>query len=112
MESQKPCCAAAAARMIKKLALPDGEVGIVNLDSILKAVADLKLADDSALKKELLQRVQIYNYVPPASDNEYSEALLKEYKRQCAEIQGKGKQAKEPGMKTGFRTASIRKALK
>ena len=113
MTGEKPCCPAAAARMIKKLALPDGsQLGIASLDNILKKVADLKLADDSALKKELLQRVKIYNYVPPASDNEYSEALLKEYKRQCAEIQGKGKQAKEPSMKTGFRTASIRKALK
>jgi hypothetical protein len=78
--------------MIKKLALPDGsQLGLVNLESILKEVAGLKLADDSALKKELLQRVKIYNYVPPASDHEYSEALLKEYKRQCVEIQGKGK---------------------
>ena len=92
MQSEKPCCAAAAARMVKKLTLPGGfQVGIVNLENILKEVADLKLADDSAIKKELLQRVKIYNYVPPAADNEYSEALLKEYKRQCAEIQREGK---------------------
>jgi hypothetical protein len=92
MTGEKPCCPAAAARMIKKLALPGGfQVGIVNLESIIKEVANLKLADDSAIKKELLQRVKIYNYVPPAADNEYSEALLKEYKRQCAEIQREGK---------------------
>ena len=83
MTGEKPCCAAAAARMIKKLTLLDGsQVGILNLESILKEVANLKLADDSAIKKELLQRVKIYNYVPPAADNEYSEALLKEYKQQ------------------------------
>ncbi len=92
MTGEKPCCAAAAARMIKKLALPDGsQVGILNLESILKEVAGLKLADDNAIKKELLQRVKIYNYVPPAADNEYSEALLKEYKRQYYEIQREGK---------------------
>jgi hypothetical protein len=71
--------------------LPGGEVGIVNLEDILREVADLKLADDNAIKKELLKRVKIYNYVPPAADNEYSEALLKEYERQCAEIQREGK---------------------
>ncbi len=81
MESQKPCCAAAAARMIKKLALPGGEVGIVNLESILKAVADLKLADSEAIKKELLQRVKIHNYVPPSAESDYSKALLYEYEK-------------------------------
>ena len=84
MTGEKPCCAAAAAKMVKKLVLPGGfEVGIVNLENILNEVANLKLVDDEAIKKELLQRVKIYNYVPPAADNEYSEALLKEYQRQC-----------------------------
>ncbi len=92
MTSEKPCCPAAAARMIKKLILPGGfEVGIVNLEDILKEVANLKLADDSAIKKELLQRVKIYNYVAPDADEDYSKALLKEYERQCAEIQREGK---------------------
>jgi hypothetical protein len=81
MTGEKPCCAAAAARMIKKLVLPSGEVGIVNLDNILKEVADLKLVDDNAIKKELLKRVKIYNYVASSADNEYSEALLREYKK-------------------------------
>ena len=88
MQEQKPCCAAAAARMVKKLTLPNGiQVGIVDLESIIKEVADLKLAADDAVKKELLKRVKIYNYVAPAVDNDYSEALLKEYKRQYGKIQ-------------------------
>ncbi len=91
MESQKPCCPAAAARMIRRLALPGGEVGIVNLDSILKAVADLRLAADNAIKEELLNRIKIYNYVAPSADNEYSEALLEEYKRQHRETKREGK---------------------
>jgi hypothetical protein len=91
MTGEKPCCPAAAARMIKKLALPGGEVGIVNLEDILKEVADLKLANNEAIKKELLKRVKIYNYVAPAAETDYSKALLKEYERQCAEIQREGK---------------------
>ena len=87
MQREKPCCPAAAARMVKKLTLPDGfQVGILNLENILKEIADLKLADDGAIKKELLQRVKIYNYVASATDNDYSEALLKEYKRQYAGV--------------------------
>ena len=91
MTEVKPCCAAAAARMIKKLALPGGEVGIVNLDNILKEVADLKLTDDNAIREELLKRVKIYNYVATSADNEYSEALLQEYKREHRETRREGK---------------------
>lgn len=80
---EKPCCAAAAARMIKKLVLPSGEVGIANLEGILKEVADMKLVDNEAIKKELLQRVKTYNYVAPGAEADYSKALLKEYKQQC-----------------------------
>lgn len=82
MTGKKPCCPAAAARMVKKLTMPHGEVGIVNLENILREVANLKLADDSATKKELLQRVKIYNYVVPGAEADYSKALLKEYKQQ------------------------------
>jgi len=83
MTDAKPCCAAAAARMIKRINLPGGfQVGIVNLDNILKEVADLKLADDEAIEKELLKRVKIYNYVAPRAEADYSRALLEAYNRQ------------------------------
>ena len=83
MTGEEPCCPAAAARMIKRLALPGGfQVGIANLENILKEVADLRLADDEAIKKELLKRVKIYNYVAPGTEADYSKALLKEYKQQ------------------------------
>jgi hypothetical protein len=81
MTDAKPCYAAAAARMIKKLALSDGEVGIVNLESIVKEVAAMKLADNETIKKELLQRVKIYNYVAPPAEADYAMALLGEYEK-------------------------------
>jgi hypothetical protein len=83
MTGEKPCCPTATARMIKKLALPGGfQVCIANLENILKEVADLRLADDETIKKELLKRVKIYNYVAPSAEADYSKALLKEYKQQ------------------------------
>jgi hypothetical protein len=82
MTDAKPCCAAAAARMVKKLVLPDGsQVGIVNMENILREIADLKLANDNAIKKELLRRVKIYNYVAPTAEADYSRALLGEYNK-------------------------------
>ena len=90
MQQEKPCCAAAAARMVKKLTLSNGfQVGILNLESIFKEVAELKLTSDDAIKKELLERVKIYNYVAPGADDDYSRALLREYKRQYGKIQVK-----------------------
>ncbi|OGN91745.1 MAG: hypothetical protein A2Z75_07425 [Chloroflexi bacterium RBG_13_50_10] len=80
-QSKRPCCPAAAARMTKKLPLPGGEVGIVNLEDILKEVGPMKLTDKEAIKKELLQRVKIYNYVAPGAESDYSKALLNEYER-------------------------------
>lgn len=82
MTTEKPCCPAAAARLIKRLTLSGGiQVGIVNLDEILREVANLKLSEDEAIEKELLKRVKIYNYVAPASEADYSRALLDEYKK-------------------------------
>ena len=83
MSEQRPCCAAAAARMTGKITLSDGfQVGILNLESILKEVADLKLVDAKAIEGELLKRVKIHNYVASGAETDYSWALFQEYRRQ------------------------------
>ena len=56
MGKQQFCCEAAAARATKQLTLPDGfQVGIINLDTILREVAELNLTDTEVLKRELLE---------------------------------------------------------
>lgn len=66
---------------IKKVILSDGlQVGIKNLDNILKEVAQLTLTDNEALKQEILKRVKdCNNYVPPSAEDEYAASLLREY---------------------------------
>jgi len=82
-QKQQFCCPAAAARATKQLTLPDGfQVGIINLDAILKEVAELNLTDTEALKRELLERVKAYNYVASGAEYDYSTALLRAYRRQ------------------------------
>ena len=67
---------------VKKLIFPGGfEVGINNLDNILNEVADLGLTDAAAVKRELLERVKIENYVAQGAEKEYSTALLDAYRR-------------------------------
>jgi hypothetical protein len=82
MTREKSGCDPDAARIIKKLTLPDGfRVGIKNLDNILIEVETLKLNDDKAVKSELLKRVKSCNYVAPVAEDEYSVALFQEYQR-------------------------------
>ncbi len=86
MSEQQPCCADAVARMVQKLTLPNGlQVGILNLDNIIKDVADLKLSDVETIKGELLKRVKIHSYVASGAETDYSAALLQEYRRQLGE---------------------------
>ena len=83
MEKPQFCCEAAVARATKQLTLSDGfQVGILNLESILKEVADLKLVDAEAIEVELLKRVKICNYVASGAETDYSWALFQEYRRQ------------------------------
>ena len=82
MPEEQPRNDANTTRTIKKLTLPDGfRVGIMNLDKILKEVADLKLTDTQTIKSKLLERVKSCNYVASGAENEYSIALFKEYQR-------------------------------
>lgn len=82
MPEEKPRGTDSTAKIVKKLTLPDGfRVGILNLDNILKEVADLKLTDSRAIKTELIERVKACNYVPSSAENEYSVALFQEYQR-------------------------------
>ena len=82
MAAERPCCAPDPAGIVKKLTLPDGfQVGIVGLDAILAAVADLKLVDAEAIKAELLARVAVRNYVASGAETEYAQALFQEYTR-------------------------------
>ncbi len=103
MAEEKPRGADSSARTAKKLTLPDGfRVGIVNLDNILKDVADLKLTDTQTIKTEILKRVKTCNYVPSSAENEYSAALFQEYQRKWGKSEAvkdgdKIKTSKPPG---------------
>ena len=81
MGSEKPCCPAAAARMVRKLSVGGSLIGVVGLETVLIEVGRLHPASDEDAKAALLARAKIYNYVPPKVEGDYAEALLQEYKR-------------------------------
>lgn len=85
MEMKKPCCAGDVARMVGRITFPDGlEVGVLNLEDILKAVAELQLADPASIKKELLERAKSCNYITASVEEKYAEALYRAYEQRQA----------------------------
>ncbi|HNQ33089.1 MAG: hypothetical protein BWX50_00492 [Euryarchaeota archaeon ADurb.Bin009] len=64
-----------------KSVLVDGKAtGINQLDFIVAGVRDLHLADDAAIRAELLRRAGEFNYIPTKKKEAYADALLQEYK--------------------------------
>lgn len=57
------------------------DVGISCLDDVMNEVLSLNIDDDADIKRELLNRIKERDYIPPNAENEYSEALLNEYKK-------------------------------
>lgn len=56
-------------------------VGIIGLEHIIAEVKALGLADESEIKRELLERVERRNYVASGSREDYVKALWQEYRR-------------------------------
>lgn len=80
-EKKKPCCAASALREVKYISMGEQQVGISQLDSILKEAGDAESRGEPAVREELLRLVKIYNYVAPGAELAYEEALYAEYKK-------------------------------
>ncbi len=86
MADQPVVCVCATG--IRMLTFADGsQFGVVNLDETLKEVADLKLIDPQSIRAELLKRFRVRNYVVRGAENEYTDILLKEYRRRYKEAE-------------------------
>jgi hypothetical protein len=78
-DKKKPCCAASVLREAKYISIGGPQVGISQLDSILKDARDVESHGELAIRKELLRLVKIYNYVPSSVETAYENALYVEY---------------------------------
>jgi hypothetical protein len=65
---------------IKSVFVDGKATGINQLDFIVAGVRDLHLADDAAIRAELLRRAGEFNYIPTKKKEAYADALLQEYK--------------------------------
>jgi hypothetical protein len=66
----------------KRVLIDGKETDIDQMDFILGNVRQLNLTEDAAIAAEILKRVKEFNYVPTKKEALYTEALVKEYRRQ------------------------------
>ena len=76
-----PCCAADALRRIRQVKINGIMTGITMLDESIAAVREEGLASETAIRDALMKRVKVYNYIPPAVEEKYTEALMEEYRK-------------------------------
>jgi hypothetical protein len=78
---KQPCCAADALWRVKKIDVRGVMTGINRLDECIAAVRAMDLPNEGAIKAALLEKVRAGNYIPPAAEDAYAEALLQEYRK-------------------------------
>jgi len=79
------CCAKPVARIIK---VANVEAGLIGLDQALHNVHSAGVTDDEMIKQELLRWVRDFgNYVSPSREQDYGQALLREYKSYVEKVQ-------------------------
>lgn len=66
---------------IKTITVDGRETGINQLEFIIDGVRNLNLANDVAIREELLKWAGEFNYIPTKKKALYGDALLQEYKR-------------------------------
>lgn len=74
-----PCCAADAMRRVTPVDVGETTIDLAMLDLVFAEVQRLGLADDAAVRTELIRRVKVYNYVPPPAAEAYATAVYREY---------------------------------
>lgn len=66
---------------IKQITINGHLVGLIGLDNIIKRTAETNLGkSDEDIKNILLSEIAVNNYVPPAAQDAYGHALLREFK--------------------------------
>ena len=73
------CCSKPKTRIIK---VSEIEAGLVGLDQALHSVHTSGIQDEVEIQRELLKLLkEFWNYISPSRENDYREALLREYRK-------------------------------
>jgi len=75
-----PCCPAAAAKPVLSNIRGSIKCPAV-LDEIFKKMLESGAEPEMVDKENLVKKVSVYNYIPNGLEEEYAEAIMKEYKK-------------------------------
>ena len=79
------CCGKPVAKIIK---VGDFEAGLIGLDQALHSVYFAGVDGEEEIKHELLRWIRdLGNYVSSSRENDYKQALLREYRNYVANLQ-------------------------
>jgi len=81
MSDDKPCCAADALRRIRQIPINGIMTGITMLDESIMDVKAQNLGSEPAISAALMKKIRVYNYIPKGVEEEYTRALMEEYKK-------------------------------
>ena len=81
MAGDKPCCAADALRRIRQIPINGIMTGITMLDESIMDVKAQNLGSEPAISAALMKKIRVYNYIPKGVEEEYTRALMEEYKK-------------------------------
>ena len=70
---------------VVKIKVGQFNVGIVGLKAALEEATQTDLSSNNALSKYLLERLKSKNYIPPRSEDKYTAAFLREYRKHVGE---------------------------
>lgn len=63
----------------------DDTIGLVALNRIFEQLRILGHPPDTSVEDELLEMVAARNYIPQTCEDEYRDALLREYSKYCTQ---------------------------
>jgi hypothetical protein len=91
------CCGKPITKIIK---VADFEAGLLGLDQALHNVSMSGISNEEELKQELLRWIRDFgNYVPSSRENDYKQALLREYGKYVANLQREASQKNDQTQK-------------
>ncbi len=83
LETPKPPCCAKPSDEVVQIGIGDDTIGLIALNQIFEQLRVLGRPPDRSVEDELLLMVGARNYIPRSCEDEYRDALLREYRKYC-----------------------------
>ena len=74
-------CGCSGSSTSRNLCIDGQNVGVAEIDKIFRKTLEYPKASDKELKAVLVKELKQYNYVPSSLEQDYADALWKEYLR-------------------------------